>query len=145
MAITIGHTGVVVRDLPLMERFYGEILGLQETRRVVREGPFIDGITGLTGVVLQAVILGTPEHPNGVELIKYPNHPSAVVPKGPNGHGMNHIHFIVDDLDPILAALEGLGLDYWGSPQDWPDTWKRVVYAKDPEHNVIEFTERLPS
>ena len=117
---------------------------MQETRRVVREGPFIDGITGLTGVVLQAVILGTPEHPNGVELIKYPNHPSAIVPKGPNGHGMNHIHFIVDDLDPILAALEGLGLDYWGSPQDWPDTWKRVVYAKDPEGNVIEFTERLP-
>ena len=144
MAITIGHTGVVVRDLPLMERFYGEILGLAETRRVVREGPFIDGITGLTGVVLQAVILGTPEHPNGVELIKYPNHPSAIVPKGPNGHGMNHIHFIVDDLDPILAALESEGLDYWGSPQDWPDTWKRVVYAKDPEHNVIEFTERLP-
>ena len=121
MALTVGHTGVVVRDLPLMRRFYGEILGLAETRHVIREGPFIDGITGLTGVVLEAFILGTAEHPNAVELLKYRNHPSAIVPKGPNGHGMNHIHFIVDDLDPILAALEAEGLDHWGAPQDWPE------------------------
>ncbi len=127
-----------------MRRFYGDVLGLAETRSFVREGPFIDGLTGLTNVKLEIVILGTPEHPNAVELLKYHRHPSAIVPKGPNGHGMNHIHFVVDDLDLILVALEGAGLEPC-PPQDWPDAWSRVLYAKDPEDNTIEFTERLPS
>lgn len=143
MALTVGHTGVVVRDLPRMRRFYGVVLGLVETRSFVRQGPFIDGLTGLTNVELEIVILGTAEHPSAVELLKYRRHPSAIVPKGPNGHGMNHIHFVTDDLDPILAALDAEGLEFWGPPQDWPDTWSRVLYAKDPEDNTIEFTERL--
>ena len=145
MALTVGHTGIVVRDLPRMRRFYSKVLGLQETRSLVREGPSIDGLTGLTNVKLEIVILGTTEHPNAVELLKYHRHPSAIVPKGPNGHGMNHVHFVTDDLDPILAALDAEGLKPWGPPQEWPDTWSRVLYAADPEGNTLEFTELLSS
>ena len=41
----------------------------------------------------------------------------------------------------VVEALRAEGLEFWGSPQDWPDTWSRVLYAKDPEGNVIEFNE----
>ena len=144
MTLTVGHIGVVVSSLSRMRRFYGDVLGLRELRRIVRRGPHIDGLTGLTDVELEIVILGTEEHPNAVEFLKYHRHPSAIIPRGPSGHGMNHIHFIVDDLTPILAMLEGENLECWGPPQEWPDNWSQVLYAKDPEENVIEFTERLP-
>lgn len=141
MKLTVGHTGVVVQDLDRMADFYMRVLGLQETRQVRREGAFIDGLVGLHNVGLEVQILGTAERPAALELLKYHRHPSAPVPKGPNGHGLNHLQFVVAELDPIVEALRAEGLEFWGSPQDWPDTWSRVLYAKDPEGNVIEFNE----
>ena len=144
VALTVGHVGIVVQDLPRMRDFYTRVLGLTETRRLLREGPCIDGLTGLRNVKLEAVILGMPDRPAAVELLKYHRHPSPTVPRGPNRLGVNHVQFAVDDLDPILEALRAEGLDPWGEPQDWPDTWSRSLYAKDPEGNVLEFNEIKP-
>jgi len=144
MKVTLGHTGIVVQDFARMRDFYRRVIGLDEQRHVVREGPFISGLVGLTNVRLEVVILGTAERPSAIELLKYHRHPSAVVPKGPNGHGVNHVQFIVDDMDAAVARLQGEGLEFWGPVQPWPDSWRRCLYAKDPEGNVIEFNEPLP-
>ena len=75
-------------------------------------------------------------------MLKYHHHPSPPVRKGPSTGGFNHLQFVVEDLDVVLAALRAEGLDFWGEPRDWPGIWRRVLYAKDPEGNVIEFNER---
>ncbi len=141
MKLTVGHIGVVVQDLDRMADFYTRVMGLEESRHVRREGAFIDGLVGLHNVDLEVRILGTAERPAAIELLKYHRHPSAPVPKGPNGHGVNHLQFVVAELDPIIAALRTEGLEFWGSAEAWPDTWSRVLYAKDPEGNVIELNE----
>ena len=141
MRLQVGHTGIVVQDFVRMRRFYVDVLGLSETRYVVREGAFIDGLTGLHAVKLEVSILGTEDHPAAIELLKYHRHPSAMVPKGPNGHGVNHVQFITRDMDAVLERLDREGLELWGPPQVWPDTWRRCIYARDPEGNVIEFNE----
>ena len=144
MALTIGHVALVVQDMDRMRDFYTRVVGLAESRQVVVEGPHIDALTGLPDVKLEAVFLGTPERPEAIEMLKYHHHPSAVAPQGPSGNGVNHVQFIVSDLDPLLEALEAEGLDVWGGPQDWPAVWRRVLYAKDPEGNVVEFNEPRP-
>lgn len=141
MGIYAGHTGIVVQDLDLVGRFYIEVLGLKEVRRFSREGPQIDELLRLTNVRLDAVFLGTPDRPAAIELLKYVRHPSAVVTRIPNTHGTNHVHFIVNDLDPILEQLDAHGIASIGGPVDWFDTWSRVLYTRDPEDNIVEITE----
>ena len=142
MDLTMGHTGVVVSDLALMRDFYARVLGLTETLHTTHEGAHIDGLTGLTRVRLEFISLGTKDRPYGVELLKYHTHPSAPTDPAPNRNGMNHVHFVTDDLNAVVAALQAEGLDFCGAPQAWPTRWALVLYAKDPEGNVLEFTER---
>ena len=143
-APTVGHVGLVVRDMDRVRDFYIRVAGLRETRTATLEGPHIDELTGLSGVKLEAVFLGTEERPEALELLKYHHHPDSSPARGPSGNGPNHVQFVVDELDPIVDALRAEGLDVWGGPVEWPRLWRRVLYAKDPEGNVVEFNERLP-
>ena len=142
---TVGHVGLVVQDMDRMRDFYVRVVGLRETRTVTLEGSHIDTLAGLTDVKLDAVFLGTDERPEAVELLKYHHHPDSSPARGPSGNGPNHVQFVVDELDPIVDTLRAEGLDVWGGPVDWPRIWRRVLYAKDPEGNVVEFNERLRS
>ena len=54
---------------------------------------------------------------------------------------MNHVLFIVDDLDPLLAGLQAEGLRCWGEIVEWRDTWGRCVYPKDPEGSIVQFNK----
>lgn len=143
-APTVGHVGLVVQDMDRMRDFYVRVVGLRQTRTAMIEGPHIDELTGLTDVKLEAVFLGTEDRPEALELLKYHHHPDPSTARGPSGRGPNHMQFVVDELDPIVDALRAEGLDVWGGPVDWPRLWRRVLYAKDPEGNVVEFNERLP-
>lgn len=142
MALTIGHVGLVVDDLDCMLDFYTRVVGLAERRRAVIEGPHIDGLTGLSDVKLEAIFLGTPRHPEALEMLKYHHHPSPNILKGPSAEGFNHLQFVVESLAPVVDGLRAEKLEFWGEPRDWPGIWRRVLYAKDPEGNVIEFNER---
>jgi len=136
---TVGHVGLVVRDMDRMRDFYARVVGLRETRSAILEGEHIDTLTGLSGVKLEAVFLGTEDRPEALELLKYHHHPDASPARGPSGAGPNHVQFVVDELDPIVEALRAEGLDVWGGPVDWPRLWRRVLYAKDPDGNVLRF------
>ncbi len=143
-APTVGHVGLVVQDMDRMRDFYARVVGLRQTRTAMIEGQHIDELTGLVDVKLEAVFLGTADRPEALELLKYHHHPDSSPARGPSGSGPNHVQFVVDELDPIVESLREEGLDVWGGPVDWPRLWRRVLYAKDPEGNVVEFNERLP-
>ncbi len=141
MNLSVGHVGVVVDDLARMHDFYTRVLGLCETRHALRDGPEISRLVGLSNVRLEVWVLGTPDRPGAIELLKYHSHPSPAVERAPNRLGTNHVQFVVDEIEPVASALRAEGLEFWGPPQDWPDTWARNLYARDPEGNVIEFSE----
>ena len=141
MAIHAGHTGIVVQDLDRVARFYTDVIGLSQARRMSREGAPLDALLGLTNVRLEVMFLGTPDRPAAIELLQYVRHPSAPIRRQPNTHGPNHVHFIVHDLDPILERLARQGLSRFGGPVAWFDTWTRVLYTRDPEDNIVELTE----
>jgi len=141
VAIHAGHTGIVVQDLDRVARFYRDVIGLSEARRISRQGTPLDALLGLTNVRLEVVFLGTPDRPAAIELLNYVRHPSAPVQRQPNTHGPNHVHFIVHDLDPILERLDSAGIESIGGPVAWFDTWTRVLYTRDPEDNIVELTE----
>ena len=143
-APTVGHVGLVVQDMDRVRDFYVRVVGLRQTRTAMIEGKHIDELTGLRDVKLEAVFLGTKDRPEALELLKYHHHPDSSPTRGPSGSGPNHVQFVVDELDPVVEALREEGLDVWGGPVDWPRLWRRVLYAKDPEGNVVEFNERLP-
>ena len=67
MSLNAGHTGIVVQDLERMVRFYVEVLGLTETRRMTREGRPLDQLLGLERIKLDVVFLGTPDRPAAIE------------------------------------------------------------------------------
>ena len=111
---SIGHVGFVVQDMDVMRDFYTRVVGLEISREVTIEGNGIDVLTGLTGVKLEAVFIGTPERPEAIELLKYHSHPDPTATIGPSRNGPNHVQFVFDDLDPIVEALQAEGHGVWG-------------------------------
>lgn len=140
----IGHVGLVVQNMKRMREFYINVIGLQQTRDAMMEGGPIDELTGLHQVKLEAVFIGTPDRPEAIELLQYHNHPDPTPSRGPSGNGPNHVQIVVNDLDQVVEALRNHGHGVWGGPVNWPKRWRRVLYAKDPEGNVVEFNERIP-
>jgi catechol-2,3-dioxygenase len=107
-----------VSDLDAARRFYGEVLGFEETR--YGEGRddrlwYLIGDTARLG-------LWTPQ----VGLA--------------GGRGGAHVHFAFqlarEELDPLLARLRSRGTDVEGPIQLGAD---RAIYVTDPDGNVVEF------
>jgi catechol-2,3-dioxygenase len=107
-----------VSDLDAARRFYGEVLGFEETR--YGEGRddrlwYLIGDTARLG-------LWTPQ----VGLA--------------GGRGGAHVHFAFqlarEELDPLLARLRSRSIDVEGPIQLGAD---RAIYVTDPDGNVVEF------
>jgi catechol 2,3-dioxygenase-like lactoylglutathione lyase family enzyme len=55
---------------------------------------------------------------------------------------INHVGFVVDDIDETVRRIQGLGLQLEsGKTLDWPRS--RSAYVKDPDGILIEFTNRF--
>lgn len=144
MALTYVHTNLVARDWRRLRTFYVEALGCEPTgpERDLA-GPWLDASTGLEDARLRGQHLRLPGHgPDGptLELFSY----DALVEQGlPTADrlGYGHLAFRVDDvpvaLELVLAAGgsrlgEVAGTDVAGVGR------LTVVYARDPEGNVLE-------
>jgi catechol 2,3-dioxygenase-like lactoylglutathione lyase family enzyme len=68
------------------------------------------------------------------------------VPKGtykPNDIHINHVGFVVDDIDETVRRIHDLGfrLEFNDAPIDWPRS--KSAYVNDPDGIMIEFTNRF--
>ncbi len=125
---SILEASIYVDDLDSAERFYGDLLGLE---RIIRlDGRHVFFRCG--GGVLLAFI---------AEASRTPPPPDAlpVPPHGADGPG--HVCFAVaaEDIDPLLAALGGQGVEVEFDFR-WPHG-PRSVYVRDPSGNSVEFAE----
>jgi catechol-2,3-dioxygenase len=107
-----------VSDLDAARRFYGDVLGFEETRYGEGRGDrlwYLIGDTARLG-------LWTPQ----VGLA--------------GGRGGAHVHFAFqlarEQLDPLLERLRSQGTEVEGPIQLGAD---RAIYVTDPDANVVEF------
>lgn len=144
MAPVYRHTNLVARDWRRLAAFYVEVFGCTPsgTERDLG-GAWLDESTGLGGAHLRGQHLLLPGHgPDGptLEVFQYDetveqSHPTA------DRLGFGHLAFLVDDVDETLAQLLAAGGSSLGTVAETEVPGKgrlRVVYARDPEGNILE-------
>jgi glyoxylase I family protein len=138
------HTNVTARDWERLASFYIEVFGCEEVPPVRDlEGAWLDEATGLSGAHLRGVHLRLPGHgPNGPTLEIFAYEDTEVrAPPMPNDTGYGHLAFQVVDVASALKDVLDDGGQLLGeiSETDVPGVGRlEVVYARDPEGNIIE-------
>jgi len=151
------HLGLIVADLATMDRFYGDVIGLErepqllvEDSRAARgsEGAIIvdnlDALMAVDGVRIEIRHYSDPAHRQFLELLHYPDHPS-----GPTEHwtnrplGFSHLGISVADIDSVLVRMKQSGLgEHISGPQRLAEFGGlRYAFLKDPEGNMLELME----
>ena len=145
MAITLNHTGFVVRDVEESMKFYRDALGLHVDRRGESNTPGLAQCVGYDGAHIKTALL-TGADGHVLELIQYinpegvPRDAEAQYPR--HVHGATHLAFIVDDIDEVFQRLLDNGGQKLNSPaQMRPDA--RACYLQDPDGNWIEIAEDM--
>jgi predicted enzyme related to lactoylglutathione lyase len=138
------HTNLIARDWKRLVRFYTDVFGC-ERKGPERDmsGEWLDRITSLNDAHLTGVHLRLPGYGDDgptLEIFSYDQLIERDLPAA-NQCGFAHIAFAVDDVDQALRAAIAAG----GSAVGNITTTKlegvgmlRVVYARDPEGNIVE-------
>jgi glyoxylase I family protein len=143
MIEAIRHTGLVVSNLDDALHFWCEILGFKISKRMEEEGPHLDAMMGLTGVQVTTVKLAAPDG-NLLELLYFKSHPDKPKWSGdPFSTGYTHIALTVKNIDEICIKLAAIGTTFPAQPQNTPDGFAKVIYAKSPDGTLIELVEIL--
>ena len=137
------NVGIVVADLKAAIAFFVE-LGLELEGEMTVEGRWVDSVVGLEGVRNDIAMMRTPDGHSRLELIKF-HAPSATTaePNAPvNTLGIRRIMFAVDDIQDVLARLQGHGAKLVGEVAQYEDMY-RLCYVRGPEGIIIELAERI--
>jgi predicted enzyme related to lactoylglutathione lyase len=138
------HTNLTARDWRRLVRFYCDVFGcVPKPPERAFSGDFLAGLTSLEAPRLSGMHLALPGYDGAgptLEIFTYErmvpgSHPVA------NEPGFGHIAFLVDDVDASLAAVLAAGGGVVGkvSTSEVRDVGRlRVVYARDPEGNIVE-------
>ncbi len=121
------HVAIICSDYSVSKHFYTEILGLkvlQEVYRVERASFKLD--LSVNGVYQ-------------IELFSFPDPPDRL--SHPEGKGLRHLAFEVDDLSVSVAELIKNGITTEDIRID-EHSLKRFVFFSDPDGLPIELYER---
>ena len=138
------HTNLIARDWKRLVSFYTDVFGC-EPKIPERDmsGAWLDNVTSLANTHLTGIHLRLPGYGHDgptLEIFSY----DEVVERGTpaaNQCGFAHIAFAVDDVDQALQAIIAAGGGTVGkiaSREVAGVGLLRVVYARDPEGNIVE-------
>ena len=139
------HTNLVARDWRRLAAFYVEVFGCEPVpgERDL-SGEWLDRCTGLSGARIRGQHLRLPGHGEGgpmLEVFSYDDLAEQGEPTA-NRLGFGHIAFEVDDVPATFARFLAAGGSALGelvrTPAGSRDGWLQVVYARDPEGNIVE-------
>jgi predicted enzyme related to lactoylglutathione lyase len=138
------HTNLIARDWKRLVRFYSEVFGC-EPKGPKRDmsGAWLDQLTSLRNAHLSGVHLHLPGYGDDgptLEIFSYDQLIDGELPAA-NQSGFAHIAFAVGDVDQALQAVIAAGGSTAGeiaTTQVDGVGFLRVVYARDPEGNIIE-------
>ena len=105
MIVNVRHTGIVVRDLEKMAKFY-RLLGCVDDNRAIEEGLFIDQVTGLENAKLEWIKMKSPDG-YLLELLQYHPHPvdEKVINANSNKLGCSHIAYTVKSISDTCKLI----------------------------------------
>lgn len=138
------HTNLIARDWKRLVRFYSEVFGC-EPKGPERDlsGEWLHSVNAVPNAHLTGVHLRLPGYDkNGptLEIFSYDQLVERGVPVA-NQCGFAHIAFAVDDVDQALQAVIAAGGGAVGkiATTEVDGVGRlRVVYARDPEGNIVE-------
>jgi glyoxylase I family protein len=144
MAVRYAHTNVIANDWRRLVEFYVDVFGCEPVGpERDQSGAWLEAATGVPAAHLRGRHLLLPGHgPSGPTLEIYTYEQVADRPQPvANRAGYGHLAFEVDDvsskLDAVLAHGGGeLGTIATTTVPGVGDL--RVVYARDPEGNILE-------
>jgi catechol 2,3-dioxygenase-like lactoylglutathione lyase family enzyme len=120
----LDHINMSVRDLDVSAAFYAALFGLE----VKEEGN--DGVS-------RWCIIGAPDR-----FYLCLGELRCVEGFKPEGVRINHVGFVVDDIDETVRRIRALGIPLVGDKTlDWPRS--RSAYVTDPDGILIEITNRF--
>lgn len=140
---TLHHHGLRVRDIARAGDFYCAALGGRWLARpAVLEGPGAEQAVAMPAVRLRLGIIGFDA--GAVELFEFLGDAVPDWAREPPRGTIPHMALQVDDVEASLARMEA-----HGGRRLWPavDRWggARVIYAADPDGNVVELLDRPPT
>ena len=138
------HTNLIARDWKRLVRFYGEVFGC-EPKGPERDlsAAWLEKVNAVPNAHLRGVHLRLPGYgDNGptLEIFSYDQLIERELPRS-NRRGFAHIAFAVDDVDEALQAVIAAGGGTVGeiaTAEVKGVGQLRVVYARDPEGNIVE-------
>jgi predicted enzyme related to lactoylglutathione lyase len=138
------HTNLIARDWKRLVQFYSDLFGcIPKGSERDMSGVWLDQVTSLRNAHLRGVHLSLPGYGDDVPTLEIFSYRQLVEGKMPTANqcGFAHIAFAVDDVNQALQALIAAG---GGAVGEIATTEVdsvgvlRVVYARDPEGNIIE-------
>jgi predicted enzyme related to lactoylglutathione lyase len=138
------HTNIIARDWKRLVRFYKDVFGC-EPKGPERDmsGAWLDSVTSLRNAHLTGIHSRLPGYGDAgptLEIFSYDELVYRGVPMA-NQCGFAHIAFEVDDVDQALQAVIAAGGGAVGktASKEVDGVGRlRVVYARDPEGNIVE-------
>ena len=138
------HTNLIARDWKGLVRFYSEVFGC-EPKPPDRDmsGAWLDQLTSLKNAHLSGVHLRFPGYGDDGPTLEIFSYDELVEPELPSANqcGFGHIAFAVHDVDEALQAVIAAGGSTVGNIVTTEVNRVgvlRVVYARDPEGNIVE-------
>lgn len=138
------HTNIIARDWKSLARFYIDVFGCEPVypERDL-SGDWIDKLTKINGAKIRGIHLRLPGYQDGptLEIFQYnrfsPRENDPLI----NDQGLGHIAFHVTDVEAVLNKLLAAGGEKYGELVEKDIRGLgviKVIYAKDPEGNIIE-------
>ena len=135
---------IVVNDIKAATAFFAE-LGMELEGETQVEGPAVDQTVGLKGVRADIAMLRTPDGHGRVELTRF-HTPPAVRSEPANAPantlGIRRIMFAVEDIEDVVARLQGHGAELLDDIAQYEDSY-RLCFLRGPEGIIIGLAEQL--
>lgn len=119
------HVAIICSEYHSAKQFYVDKLGLPLIREVYRPERRDYILTLLAGDI-------------EIELFIMENPPLRVT--NPEARGLRHLAFHVEDIDPVVAELNAIGIETEPIRLD-PYTNKRMTFFRDPDGLPLELHE----
>ena len=141
--LRMDNVAIIVDDLDAATAFFVE-LGLELEGEATVEGPLVDRIVGLDNVRSDIATLRTPDGHSRLELTKFQSPPAASAgPNAPvNTLGMGRVMFAVDDIEDVVARLQGHGAALVGEVVQYEDQYL-LCYLRGPEGVIVALAQPL--
>lgn len=109
------------------------------------EGPSVDRLVGLEGVVSDIAMMRTPDGHSRIELTKFrtPAAPSAAPDNAqPNTLGIRRIMFAVEGIEDVVERLRAHGAELVGELVQYENSY-RLCYVRGPEGILVALAEKI--